>query len=176
MDTALWLFHWFCFFIGAFVLFFLGIVYWFSFLFFLADNWFTLITPEKIYISRITGLRSVKWFIFDIHKNTKEFGVLVRGKEKFILQRRLSAVDRHFPAFEIFHENFLDGGQMVISFYSGNSIFVRRKNRGMRWSAVEFSVSKFQETQYAELVKKATGLQVEIEKRFKHLMPGASRK
>lgn len=176
MGTVIWLLYWLCMAIAAISLFAIGIFCLIFIVFFFALNWSTMICPGKIYISRFSGIRSVKWFDSDDDKNLKEYGTWTFGKERLVLQRRLHAISTHFPSFEIHHQDIREGSELVIAFFSGETIQVRKKHTGMHWNSVELSVSKFQETHYADLVRRATELQSEIDRKFKPLISEASRK
>lgn len=176
METLLWLIHWLCLAVGATILFLFGIFCLISAVFFIAVNHSTVVCEGKTYISRFAGLRTVKWFDSDDAKDLKEYGVLVIGKERLVLQRRLHMISEHFPSFEISHRDFREGSELVISFFSGEKILLRKRHRGSRWNGTELSLSKFQETHYADLVRRATEMQSELDKKFKPIIAEASRK
>ncbi|GEM_PF-4815164 len=168
--------YWLCLITGGLAAIFFGTLCLVVSVIFICANWSTVIMPGKIHISRFAGLRGVKWFDSDDDKNLKEYGLWIFGREKLVLQRRLLSISSHFPVFEINYRDVREDSELVISFFSGETIMIRKRIKGPRWNQLELSLSKFQETHYAGLVKRAEGLQTEIDRRFKLIIFEASHK
>ncbi len=174
MESSLELLHWLCLAIGASVLSLAVIAFLAAAIFYFCLNWSTVADSKSIYISRITGLRSVHWFLKDLDKANKQFGISVFGKEKLVLSRNLNTADHEFPIWEVYYHDFSVDEQLVISYFSGDRISVRKNEKGLRWSVEMMPVSKFQLTRYNALVQKAIDLQSDIEKRFKNILIDAA--
>ncbi len=174
MESAFEFLHWLCLAVGATVLFMIVMALLAVAVAYFWLNWATVVDSDSIFISRITGLRSVHWFMKDPIRDTKQFGMSVFGREKLVLNRNLNSVLDEFPIWEIYHHDFANGEELVISFFSADKISVRKNEEGLRWSVEMMPVSKFQLTRYHALVQRAIDLQTDIEKRFKQILEAAA--
>lgn len=170
MESALELLHWLCMAVGATVLSLIAMALLAAVVVYFWMNWATVVDSDSVFISRITGLRSVHWFMKDPIRDTKQFGTSFFGREKLILNRNLNTALDEFPIWEIYHHDLANGEELVISFFSADKISVRKNEKGPRWSVEMMSVAKFQLTRYNVLVQRAIDLQTDIEKRFKHIL------
>lgn len=137
---------------------------------FIAMNWSTVIGEDFIAIRRIVGWRTSLWYV---HKNgiSREFGTRIAGKDELVLKRSVRA--RTVPCEPIWEIYFTDLGndrESVISFFPDQTINVRERGRGFRWTGFRFSKTELEQSRYGGLVQRAEALQREIEKRFRLLL------